>query len=106
MDEQDDGDTQRLGSRKAPRRSVKLMVQARNGQQRLQAEAFDLSLTGIRIRTLNPLRAGTVYWLKIGNLESLDVTVMWVDDFVSGCRFNQPLHPAVYQSLLTSLGAE
>ncbi len=104
MDDQDAWKSHRLGSREASREPVRLMVQTRNGQHRREAEALDLSQTGVRLKTLSPLRPGSVHWLKIANLEPLEVTVIWSEGFYSGCRFTRPLHPAVYASLLANLG--
>ena len=104
MDGQNTWDRHRLGSRKDSRAPIRLLVQARNGQNRREAQALDLSESGVRLRTLSQLRVGTAHWLKLGNLEALEVTVMWVDGFYAGCRFTKPIHPAVFQTLLSSLG--
>ena len=96
----EDGHAPRLGSRDAPRGSFSVVVQCRTGQNRFTAEALDLSQTGIRIRTLNPLRVGTSQWVKVDGLEALETSVVWTSGFISGCRFVQPLHQAVYDRLL------
>ena len=85
---------------------MRAVVHARSGQRRQEAEARDLSPTGVRLQTLNPLRAGSVMWLKIGNLEPLEITVVWSEGFSAGCRFTQAIHPAVYRALLDTLSAE
>jgi hypothetical protein len=93
----------RLGSREASRQAIRMIVLARKGHRRQAAEARDLALGGVRLRTLNPLRVGSVYWLKIGSLEALEVTVIWVDRFNAGCQFTKPIHPAVFEALIAAL---
>jgi hypothetical protein len=98
-----DSDTgPRLGSRRADRVRVEVIIDARNGQSRLRAEVLDCSATGVRLRTLNPLRVGQTYWAKLPGLESREIEVVWVNGFFAGCRFREPLDPRVFKAMLWS----
>ena len=41
--------------------------------------------------------------VKFNSIEALDSKVMWVDDFIAGVKFNHPVHPAVFDLLLSRL---
>ncbi len=69
---------------------------------RLSADVLDLSTSGARVRTIDPLVAGTRIWLKLPAVEPLESTVVWVNRFEAGCAFTSPLHPAVFQVVLRS----
>lgn len=92
----------RLGSRAADRVRLEVMIDARTGQNRLRAEIVDCSATGLRLRTLNPLRVGQTYWVRLPGLEAHEIEVVRVDGFHSGCRFKVPLDPRVFKTMLWS----
>ncbi len=89
-------------SRRAPRAPASASVALRRGMSRSSADVLDLSASGARIRTIDPLVAGTRIWLKLPMVEPLESTVVWVDRFEAGCAFTSPLHPAVFQVVLRS----
>lgn len=93
----------RVGSRGAERVSVEVVVDARNGHHRLRAEVVDISASGVRLRTLNPFRVGHTFWVKLPMIESKEVTVAWVNGFVSGCSFMQPLAPCVLETVFEAV---
>jgi hypothetical protein len=92
----------RLGTRRADRVRVEVVIDARNGQNRMRAEVTDCSATGLRLRTLNPLRVGQTFWVKLPGLESREIEIVWVDKFLAGCRFREPLDPRVFKAMLWS----
>ena len=92
----------RLGSRAAERVRVKVMVDVRNGRRRFRGEVADISTTGVRLRTRDQLSVGSTHWVRLPNLEAMEVRVAWVAEFVTGCVFKQPLAPYVFEALLKS----
>lgn len=96
----------RIGSRDAERVRLNVVIDARNGSSRLRAEVLDISATGIRIRTLNPLRMGSTFWVKVPPIEPLEIRVVWVEGFVAGCRFAQPLHRSVFKMVVEAIKPE
>jgi hypothetical protein len=74
----------RVGSRSAERVRLEVMIDARAAHSRLRAEVLDCSSTGVRLRTLNPLKLGQTYWLKLPGLELLAAEVVWVNGFTQG----------------------
>lgn len=87
----------RLGSREAERVPLQVVIGARNGTHRLSAEVIDISATGTRLRTLNPLRLGQTFWLTLPKIAAIEMRVVWVDGFLSGCTFTKALAPYVLQ---------
>lgn len=96
----------RIGSRAAERSRVEVMVDTRNGQTRFRAMVVDVSMTGVRLRTLNPLRQGQTFWVKLPMIEPRMIIVKWVDGFVSGCAFQEALAPYVLEHVLASAPSE
>ena len=61
---------------------------------------IDLSTSGFQAEAHPSLDPGAIVWLVIPGMEGLEATVMWRKRAVIGCRFNQPLHPAVFDHLV------
>lgn len=95
----------RLGSRQAPRSHVRVKIDARNGQKRVSVLLVDLSISGVRLHALSPLKVGDTYWVKLPTMEPRYVTVRWSEGFVAGCEFDQPLAPYVLEHVLKTLPA-
>jgi len=60
----------------------------------------DLSTTGFQAEAHPSLDPGASVWLTIPGMQGLEATVMWRKRAMVGCRFNQPLHPAVFDHLV------
>ena len=60
----------------------------------------DLSTTGFQAEAHPSLDPGALVWLVIPGMEGLEATVMWRRRSVVGCKFNHPLHPAVFDHLV------
>lgn len=91
-----------------PRASERVEVAAevrlrRLGQNNYSVRIFDLSPEGCRIETVERPRPGDQLMVKFSGIEALDSQVMWVDEFIAGVKFNHPLHPAVFDLLLSRL---
>ena len=46
---------------------------------------------------------GTVVWLTLPGMAALEAVVAWRDKFKYGCAFAKPIHPAVFDHII-SLG--
>lgn len=90
--------------RRAERRPVRAAAQCRRGTSREAVEVLDLSPAGARVKALAPLRIGYSIWLKLPGIEAREARVAWTKGFESGCEFVNPLHPAVFDSLLAAQG--
>ena len=75
-------------------------VFGQNGR-RCRVSVLDISLHGARVRTVHRLRVGERFWLKLPGLTAIATTVAWSRDFIVGCEFTDPLHPAMLDALLS-----
>ncbi len=91
--------TQSRTRRQAERKAMFATVQCRRGMAREAVQVLDISVSGARIQTLSPLRAGSVVWIRLPQLEPLQARVVWTRNFESGCEFVRALHPAVFESI-------
>ena len=66
---------------------------------------LDLSLTGFRAEAHYGLDPDSIVWLTIPGLQGLEATIAWRKGAVIGCRFRQPLHPAVFDHIVRALRA-
>jgi hypothetical protein len=73
----------------------------REGYGRAIVEVTDISPTGVRIESHLLLHPESHVWLKLSGLEALKARVAWVNRHEAGCEFIQPLHPAVFDRLIS-----
>ncbi|WP_294289530.1 PilZ domain-containing protein [uncultured Sphingomonas sp.] len=93
-------------SRATTRRSVGVEAKARdrNGS-RYKVRVIDLSRTGFKAECVHTLRAGTMIWLSLPGLQSLEAEVAWQRGEFIGAAFHQPLHQAVFDHVTRMLAA-
>ena len=85
----------------APRREVCLGAGLRQrGNHRVTVNLLDLSTSGFRIESYLDLRVGSEVWLTLPGLASTRACVAWVGNIYTGCRFLDPLHPAVLDMIV------
>jgi hypothetical protein len=60
----------------------------------------DLSISGFRTEWPYNLRVGDLIWLKLPGFEAMPSIVAWNANFQVGCRFQAPLHPAVFERIV------
>lgn len=65
----------------------------------------DLSRTGFRAEWPHVIQIGQTFWLTLENLAPLMAKAIWTKDFEVGCRFDVPIHAAVFQGLIGKYGA-
>jgi PilZ domain len=69
------------------------------GTTKFAVKVIDLSVTGFRCETSCTMTEGKSVWLTIPGLSGIEATVAWRDRFRYGCRFNAPLHVAVFDHI-------
>ncbi len=101
---QDSGEGYAIASqedRSAPRTKVSIPAALRpSGSKGYQTVVNDLSLSGFSAMSLNRLHVGTLCWLTIPGLESMQAEVVWWEEGMVGCAFHQLLSPIVHDNVL------
>lgn len=88
--------------RSAPRTRISIPATLRmSGARGIQSVVHDLSLSGFCAAAVNRITPGTVCWLTLPGLESLQGEVVWWDNSLVGCAFDNMLSPIVLDNLLT-----
>jgi hypothetical protein len=72
------------------------------GTSRIPAIIINLSTTGFYLRCEERLRPGSRIWIRIGSPAPLMAPVIWRDAYCAGCAFDQPLHPAILNHLVST----
>lgn len=87
--------------RSAPRTRLAIPATMRiSGGRGFQTVIHDLSLSGFCGAAVNRLTPGSVCWLTLPGLESLQGEVIWWDNSLVGCAFNNLLSPIVHDNIL------
>lgn len=87
--------------RSAPRTRISIPATLRvSGGRGFQTVVHDLSLSGFCAAAVNRLNPGSVCWLTLPGLESLQAEVVWWDNSLTGCAFDQLLSPIVHDNIL------
>lgn len=88
--------------RSAPRTRIMIPAMLRvSGGHAFQTVVHDLSLSGFCAAAINRIHPGTVCWLTLPSLEALQGEVIWWDNSLAGCAFEQMLSPIVHDNILT-----
>ena len=88
--------------RSAPRTRLALPGTMRvSGGRGFQTVVHDLSLSGFCSAAVNRVHPGTVCWLTLPGLEALQAEVIWWDNSLVGCAFDNLLSPIVHETILT-----
>lgn len=87
--------------RRAPRVGIELPVRCKHGTERSTVILKDLNQYGARIEGLEKLRIDESIRLMLPGLRPKTAFVIWSTDRVSGLEFEQPLHDAVFESLVS-----
>ncbi len=87
--------------RSAPRTRLSIPASLRpSGSKGFQTVIHDLSLSGFSAMAVNRMHIGTLCWLSIPGLESLEGKVVWWNNSLVGCEFQQLLNPIVHDNIL------
>ena len=86
----------------APRVRLSIPVTLRpSGGRGFSSHVQDLSLGGFSAICVNRLPVGSLAWLKLPGLEAQQCEVIWWQDHLVGCAFQNLLSPIVYDDIVT-----
>ena len=95
----------RNDSRRQDRVGVATVARLRDrASNKYDVHLLDLSITGFRAEAHYSLDKDSIVWLTIPGLQGLEATVAWRRGAVIGCRFRQPLYPAVFDHIVKTMG--
>jgi len=87
--------------RSAPRTRIAIPASLRfSGGKGYQTVVHDLSLSGYCAAAINRVHPGTMCWLTLPGLESLQGEVIWWNNSLCGVAFDQLLSPIVHDNIL------
>lgn len=88
--------------RSAPRTRVSIPATLRvSGGRGFQTVVHDLSMSGFSAAAISRIHPGSICWLTLPGIESLQAEVVWWDNSLTGCAFEKLLSPVVYENILT-----
>ena len=88
--------------RSAPRSRVSIPASLRaSGGKGFRTVVHDLSLSGFSAAAVNRLHPGTICWLSLPGLESLQAEVIWWNNSIVGCAFAQMMSPVVHENIVS-----
>lgn len=91
--------------RSAPRTRISIPASLRaSGGRAFQTVVHDLSLSGFCAAAVSRIHPGSVCWLTLPGMESLQAEVVWWDNSLIGCAFDKMLSPIVHDNLLNRWG--
>lgn len=83
-----------------PRHVLHIEVAISVGEQGTDASVHDLSTTGLRIETDDPLEVGEQLTIELLGDATVDATVVWTSDRSYGCRFDSPVPQSVIGAIV------
>ena len=87
--------------RSAPRTRISIPASLRaSGGRAFQTVVHDLSLSGFCAAAVSRIHPGSVCWLTLPGMESLQAEVVWWDNSLIGCAFEKMLSPVVHENIL------
>jgi hypothetical protein len=87
--------------RQADRVAVAVKVNVRQrGAKGIAVVMEDVSCGGCRVQWPHLVSPGDRVWIGFPGLEAISAIVVWTADFKFGCRFDVPLHTAVFRQLI------
>jgi hypothetical protein len=92
-----------LVSRRSERMGINAKVQYRRSTVRMAGVTLDLSRHGVRLAAIERLRIGEALWITLPGRPPRRATVRWVDRFDVGCEFDDPLHPAMFDRIMSGV---
>jgi hypothetical protein len=94
---------------KKPRRHERVSVEGevtmrRSGKVSFRVHIYDLSPEGCKAEFVERPELDEQLWIKFDGLEALEARVRWLSGAKAGVRFSRPLHPAVFDLIVSRLG--
>ncbi len=92
--------------RSAPRIRISIPASLRaSGAKGHQTAVRDLSLSGFSATAISRLHPGTYCWLTMPGMAALPARVVWWQDGMVGCAFEQMLSPIILENILNRWGS-
>lgn len=89
-----------FNGRAAERKAVVIPAHLREfGGSRMDVDIHDMSLTGFRTDCVFNVPVGARVYLTLPSFSAMEAVVAWRDKRGFGCKFTQPLHPAVFDMI-------
>lgn len=86
----------------APRTKITIPAQLRaSGGRAFQTVVHDLSLSGFSASAISRMHVGQRCWITLPGLQSLEAQVVWWENSVVGCAFEELLSPIVHDNILS-----
>ena len=87
--------------RRSQREAVSIDARiGRNGLERALCRVVDLSLHGARLQIYSALKRGARMSLTLPIIGPRVATIVWSDDFLAGCQFDESLGEEEFETLL------
>jgi hypothetical protein len=80
-----------------------IVSRRRAGQLNYRVRVYDASLHGCGVEFVERPAVDEQLWVRFDGLQPLEAEVCWVDGFIAGVNFVQPIHPAVFDRLVATL---
>ena len=94
-----------LSERRSERVALNMSVSLRRpGQLNYRVRIFNVSLHGCRMEFVERPKIDQRLWVRFGGLQALEAEVCWVEGAAVGVNFVQPIHPAMFDRLVSGLG--
>ena len=71
-----------------------------SGGIKCRIKIVDISTTGFRMECLTYLSDNQVISMAMPGFETLQAKIIWQTEWMYGCQFARPLHPAVYEHIV------
>ncbi len=85
----------------APRTRIAIPATLRvSGARGFQTVVHDLSLGGFCAAAVNRVHPGTVCWLTLPGMEGQQCEVIWWNNSLIGCAFQNLLNPIIHDNIL------
>ena len=75
----------------------------RHGDARYRIDLIDFSVEGCCISPPVKVEVGERIFLRFAQIEAIQGRVAWIDGWKVGVKFDQPFHPAVFESVVERL---
>lgn len=87
--------------RSAPRVRLSIPASLRpSGSKSIQTVVRDLSMSGFSATAVSRIHNGTRCWLTLPDMESLAAKVIWWDNGLLGCAFENLLNPIILDNII------
>jgi hypothetical protein len=92
----------------APRRSARVSIQAqvklrRRGSHNFLVQAFDFSAEGCKLEFLERPDLDEMVWVTFEGMGPIGAAVCWIEGVFVGVEFARPIHPAVFDHLVSKI---